>query len=65
MVTVSPPFVLFVPEEFDPERTHEFVLCNNKKEGKLHGFHVRIPVILNNYLGKLCITGLVCKGLSD
>ena len=61
MVTISPPFVLFVPEQFDLTKAQEFVDCNCKKT---HPFHVRRPVILNNYLGTTCVSGLICKGVN-
>ena len=59
MVNISPPFVLFVPKQFDCNIADEFVACNCKKP---HSFHVRRPVILNNYLGATCVKGLICKG---
>ena len=58
MVNISPPFVLFVPEQFDDTIVDEFVVCNCKKTH----IHVRRPVILNNYLGTTCVKGLICKG---
>ena len=69
MVTVSPPFVLFIPKSWDktsPAIMDELTLCNTKERNKPHSFHVRIPVIFKNYLGELCEggKGLVCKGLT-
>ena len=64
MASVSPPFVLFIPN-LDHNcftKAHEFVACNNVGEKKPHSFHVRIPVILNDYLGTPCVEGLICKG---
>ena len=62
MVTISPPFVLFVPEKFDDNMAQEFGFCNQKQP---HGLHVRRPVVLINYIGKPCVKGLVCKGYVD
>ena len=66
MVTVSPPFLLFVPDQYDDgclNRTQLFTACNNQKKKEPHSFHVRTPIILNNYSGQLCVEGLVCKGM--
>ena len=65
MTTVSPPFVLYFPTQFDYNcftKAHEYVACNNKKERQQHSLHVRIPVILNSYLGSPCLVCLICKG---
>ena len=59
MVNISPPFVLFVPEQFDCTIADEYVACNCKET---HRIHVRRPVILNNYLGTSCVKGLMCEG---
>ena len=70
LVTVSPPFVLFIPKpdhckdgKYSTEM-QEFVECNNKQEKNPHHFHVRIPIILTNYLGNCCVEGIICKGLN-
>lgn len=55
MVSVSPPFVLYVPEQFEQTKAHECVDCNSTRKKMPHSFHVRIPVILNNYLGSTCV----------
>ena len=62
MVSVSPPFILYVPEQFKQTKAHEFVDCNSTRKKIPHSFHIRIPVILNNYLGSTCVKSLVCKG---
>ena len=65
LVTVSPPFVLFIPKPDDCKdgkhltEMQEFVDCSNKTP---HLFHVRIPIILNSYHGNPCVKGLACKG---
>ena len=62
MVSVSPPFVLFIPEQFDGNMMQEFAFCNQTEEKKSHPLHVRCPVILVSYNGKPCVKGFVCKG---
>ena len=65
MTTVSPPFVLCIPTQFDCScftKAYEYAACNNKVEKKQHLLHVHIPVILNSYLGTPCLVCLVCKG---
>ena len=51
MVSVSPPFVLYVPEQFEQTKAREFVDCNSTRKKVPHSFHVHIPVILTKYLG--------------
>ena len=63
MVTVSPPFLLFVPDQYG-WKTQLFIACNTKRKKEPHPFHVRIPIILENYHGQHCVEGLVCKGFS-
>ena len=65
MVTVSPPFVLFLPETFDDNLTQEFGFCNQKTKMQPHDLHVRRPVVFINHIGKPCIKGLVCTGYVD
>ena len=67
-VTVSPPFVLFIPMpdhcndgKYSTEM-QEFVECSNKQKNNTHRFHVRVPIVLTNYLGNCCVEGIICKG---
>ena len=65
MAAVSPPFVLYIPTQFDhscSSKANMYVACNNKEKNKPHRFHVRNPIIMNTYLGNPCSPGLVCKG---
>ena len=43
-------------------RIQLFTACNTKRKKELHPFHVRIPIILENFCGQLFVEGLVCKG---
>ena len=68
MMTVSPPIVLFVPDQYDDgclNRTQLFTACYIKRKKEPHPFHVRIPIILESYRGRPCVEGLVCKGFQN